>query len=351
MHLSNPSILVSVIIPVYNVEKYISEAIESVLNQTYKDIEIILVDDGSIDNSLSICKQFAQQNQNIKLIEQQNSGVSIARNNGLSVAVGEYVFFMDSDDTIDAEFIRTSHEVAKAEDANIVIVGDYYCKLTKVPALPTCAQFLKQDFLKQHPTIRFPEKIQPCEDGLFSHQLLALTDKIAKNPLGIYNYREHENQNHITINKNKEQVLYQIPKWFEILEKFYSQNHLYQTKALHLAFFLEHEPFELRYVSMPFDSIQKKELHLLIKEFYTTHVAPFIAKSEKRNLSRLFLSFLKAEDYTAFEKYYRKHVLFLKIKEKLQFFNYKAQLKMVNIIPVSKYRKYLRNRINAKFAK
>ncbi len=102
---------------------------------------------------------------------------------------------------------------------------------------------------------------------------------------------------------------------------------------------------------MPFDSIQKKELHLLIKEFYTTHVAPFIATSEKRNLSRLFLSFLKAEDYTAFEKYYRKHVLFLKIKEKLQFFNYKAQLKMVNIIPVSKYRTYLRNRINAKFAK
>ncbi|MBF04307.1 MAG: glycosyl transferase family 2 [Flavobacterium sp.] len=351
MHLSNPSILVSVIIPVYNVEKYISEAIESVLNQTYKDIEIILVDDGSIDNSLSICKQFAQQNQNIKLIEQQNSGVSIARNNGLSVAVGEYVFFMDSDDTIDAEFIRTSHEVAKAEDANIVIVGDYYCKLTKVSALPTCAQFLKHDFLKQHPTIRFPEKIQPCEDGLFSHQLLALTDKIAKNPLGIYNYREHENQNHITINKNKEQVLYQIPKWLEILENFYTQNNLYQTKALHLALFLEHEPFELRFLAMPFDTYQKQSLQVLIKEFYTTHVAPFISNTDIKKLSKPFLQFLKANDVEKFEKYYRKHVLLLKIKEKLHFFNYKAQLKMVNIIPISKYRKYLRNRINANFAK
>ncbi|MVO10961.1 glycosyltransferase [Flavobacterium sp. TP390] len=351
MLLNNSSILVSVIIPVYNVEKYISEAIESVLNQTYKPIEIILVDDGSKDNSLSICKQFVQQHSNIKLIEQQNSGVSIARNKGLSIAEGEYVFFMDSDDTIDVEFIRSSYEVAKTKDADIVIVGDYYCKSTKVPALPTCAQFLKHDFLKQHPNIRFPEKIQPCEDGLFSHQLLALTDKIAKNPLGIYNYREHENQNHITIHKNKEQVLHQIPKWLEILENFYTQNNLYQRKTLHLAFFLEHEPFELRFLAMPFDSIQKESLHVLIKDFYTTHVAPFIGSNEKKKLSRLFLSFLKAKNHMAFEKVYKRHVLLLKIKEKLHFFNYKAQLKMVNIIPISKYRKSLRNRINANFAK
>ena len=102
MEVNNSNIIVSVIIPVYNVEKYISEAIESVLNQSLIDIEVILIDDGSTDNSLLICEQFLQKESRIKLLKQKNSGVSNARNNGLNLAIGKYVFFMDSDDTIDS---------------------------------------------------------------------------------------------------------------------------------------------------------------------------------------------------------------------------------------------------------
>lgn len=89
---------VSVIIPVYNVEKYVSECLESVINQTLKEIEVICVDDGSQDSSLSILKKYAQKDKRIIVIEQQNSGAAVARNKGISFATGEFVIFMDSDD-------------------------------------------------------------------------------------------------------------------------------------------------------------------------------------------------------------------------------------------------------------
>ena len=93
---------ISVIIPVYNVEKYLAECLTSVVNQTFKDIEIICVNDGSTDNSPKILEEFAQKDSRIKIINQENQGLSAARNTGLDVATGEYVSFIDSDD-----FVRT----------------------------------------------------------------------------------------------------------------------------------------------------------------------------------------------------------------------------------------------------
>ena len=93
---NNP--LVSVIIPVYNVEKYLEECIDSVLNQTCQNIEIILVDDGSTDSSGQICDKYAENNKHICVIHQKNGGLSDARNAGFLRAGGEYVYFLDSDD-------------------------------------------------------------------------------------------------------------------------------------------------------------------------------------------------------------------------------------------------------------
>ena len=89
MKITNSDILVSVIVPIYNAERYISETIESILNQSLKNIEIILVNDGSTDSSLIICEQYLQKDSRIKFVNQNNSGVSIARNNGLKLANGE----------------------------------------------------------------------------------------------------------------------------------------------------------------------------------------------------------------------------------------------------------------------
>lgn len=99
---------VSIVIPVYNVEDYLKECIESILKQDYdiNKLEIILIDDGSIDNSLNICKKYREQYKNIKLIEQPNSGVSKARNNGIKNSLGKYIMLLDSDDTLSKSAIK-----------------------------------------------------------------------------------------------------------------------------------------------------------------------------------------------------------------------------------------------------
>ncbi len=88
----------SVIVPVYNVEQYLSECVQSILNQTYKDFELILVDDGSPDNSPQICDDFAEKDSRVKVVHKENGGLSDARNTGISVAQGDYLLFVDSDD-------------------------------------------------------------------------------------------------------------------------------------------------------------------------------------------------------------------------------------------------------------
>lgn len=92
---------ISVIIPAYNSQEYIKDAIESIMRQTLKDIEIILVDDGSTDDTFKICKDYSLMDKRIKVIHQENKGISGARNTGIDNATGEYISFVDSDDTIE----------------------------------------------------------------------------------------------------------------------------------------------------------------------------------------------------------------------------------------------------------
>lgn len=98
--------MVSVVIPIYNAEKYIQQCIRSVLNQSYSDLEVILVDDGSYDSSASICQELAQEDARIKYYYQQNKGVTSARKKGVELASGEYVTFVDADDTIEKDFLK-----------------------------------------------------------------------------------------------------------------------------------------------------------------------------------------------------------------------------------------------------
>ena len=98
--------LVSVIVPIYNVERYLAQCIESVLGQTYKNIEIILINDGSTDASLSICKDYVNKDDRIRLVDKKNGGQGAARNIGLEMANGDYVYFVDSDDYIASNLIE-----------------------------------------------------------------------------------------------------------------------------------------------------------------------------------------------------------------------------------------------------
>jgi len=111
---------VSVIVPVYNVELYLSQCIDSLINQTLSDIEIILVDDGSTDKSKGICDEYTSKDERIKVFHIENSGVSNARNFGISNSIGEYIMFLDSDDWIEPETIEMACNKADESDANIV---------------------------------------------------------------------------------------------------------------------------------------------------------------------------------------------------------------------------------------
>lgn len=112
--------LVSIIVPVYNVERYLHRCIRSILEQTYVDWELILIDDGSTDDCPCICDKFAQEDQRIKVIHKTNGGLSDARNHGLDAAVGEYVLFVDSDDFIHVNMLDTLVQISQKENADIV---------------------------------------------------------------------------------------------------------------------------------------------------------------------------------------------------------------------------------------
>lgn len=112
---------ISVIIPVYNVEEYLERCLNSVVNQTFKDLEIICVNDGSTDSSGEILQKFARKDARIKIIKRPNGGLSAARNTGLEVMSGEYFAFLDSDDWIDLNFYEKLYEKAKEFDADIAM--------------------------------------------------------------------------------------------------------------------------------------------------------------------------------------------------------------------------------------
>lgn len=115
--------LISVIVPIYNMEKYIRKCVDSVINQTYKNCEIILVDDGSTDNCPEICEEYAQKDDRVVVIHKKNGGLSSARNAGLEVCKGEYIAFVDSDDFIEPNYLEYMYKKSKEQNADIVICG------------------------------------------------------------------------------------------------------------------------------------------------------------------------------------------------------------------------------------
>ena len=116
--MKNP--LVSVIVPVYNVENYLRRCLDSIVCQTYKNLEIILIDDGSTDKSGKICDEYAKKDKRIKVIHKENEGVAIARNDGISKTTGKYIAFIDSDDYVDTNYINFLISIAITNDTDIV---------------------------------------------------------------------------------------------------------------------------------------------------------------------------------------------------------------------------------------
>lgn len=117
--------LISVVVPAFNAERFLNECVESIVNQTYKYLEIILVNDGSTDDSLKICNQFAQKDKRVTVINQQNKGVVLARKQGVKNAHGKYIAFIDSDDYIAQEYMKTMlNNIGDADLATSSLIMD-----------------------------------------------------------------------------------------------------------------------------------------------------------------------------------------------------------------------------------
>ncbi|NLK66988.1 MAG: glycosyltransferase [Campylobacteraceae bacterium] len=127
--------LISVIVPVYKVEKYLKKCIDSIINQTYENLEIILVNDGSPDNCPQICDEYALKDRRVKVIHKENGGLSDARNAGLDVMSGEFVTFIDSDDFVSRFYIENLYFLVKKYEADITITEFLYIKDSQILAL------------------------------------------------------------------------------------------------------------------------------------------------------------------------------------------------------------------------
>lgn len=122
-NIKEKSYLISIIVPIFNAEKYIERCIRSIINQTYNNMEIILINDGSTDKSLNICKRIMKCDKRIKIIDKLNEGVSATRNLGISIATGDYIAFVDADDIVNERFIEKSVEKLQNDEFDIVIGG------------------------------------------------------------------------------------------------------------------------------------------------------------------------------------------------------------------------------------
>ena len=232
--------MVSVVVPIYNVEEYISKCLKSLENQTLKEIEIILVNDGSTENSGKIAKEYADElPQKFKYLEKKNGGLSDARNYGMKYVTGDYVAFLDSDDYVEKETYELLYKKAKEEDADYVecdFIWEYPNKevvdrrsdyktdreMLKNVRVVAWNKLIKTSILKKN-KIEFPFGLR-YEDIEFTYKLIPFLKKVAyvEKPLIHYMQRDTSIAN-VQTEKNKD--------IFEILDnvlEFYKRNDLYE---------------------------------------------------------------------------------------------------------------------------
>lgn len=247
-------IRISVVIPVYNIEKYLGRCLKSVVEQNLKEIEIIVVNDGSPDSSYKIIEEFKKKDRRIKVLNQENKGVSEARNQGIKESRGEYVLFIDGDDWIEENYLKNIYEKAKSENLDIVVTDilwdfdngkiiygkdfdifgkDYIIGKELVKniidgrsfPMPWNKLFRKELFIKNN--ILFPKGIGMGEDLATITKLAFFAEKVGKIDKAYVHYIQ--NQNSATKN-NPTKKVYELVSVFEILDKFFKENNFQISK-------------------------------------------------------------------------------------------------------------------------
>ncbi len=259
-----PRPLISIIVPIYNAERYLRRCIDSILAQTYEEIEVILVDDGSSDSCLTICDEYAERDRRVLVIHQENSGVCAARNAGIEASKGDYFAFVDDDDWLEPDLYEVLYHLIKGSDADIA--ASYDCIGETVPKktdISQCIVFSKKEAVRRLldnqceltavwgklyrkeilEDIRFSPSLYPGEDALFEVQAILKSRKIAYLNYQGYHYRVHADSASHALSQKAVTILDSIDEIIHTLGGFdqglasYAENHvlmfdLYLAKRL-----------------------------------------------------------------------------------------------------------------------
>lgn len=236
---------ISIIVPVYNVEEFLSKCIDSILAQSYSHFELLLIDDGSKDNSGKICDEYAQKDKRIKVIHQKNAGVSAARNRGISEAKGDYICFIDADDWVNKEYLETFSSLIKDSSIDFIVSGYTYDFISSGQSIQysifenkanTSEEFrillpelhnnnllvsiwsklFKKSIIDRF-FLSFDTKMNYCEDAVFCWNYLLSINSIYVVENAGYHYRKDDSD---TLTKKK----YPFEIWYDIAEKVLKAN-------------------------------------------------------------------------------------------------------------------------------
>ena len=245
--------LISIIIPIYNVAYYLETCLNSILRQTYSNLEIILVNDGSTDNSGRICDRYATKDSRIRVIHKENGGVSSARNMGLDTVRGKYVCFADGDDIMPCNSIMTLYTTLRKADAqfcqgtikNILSFRDTIGNMIDVPAAEkgddTWRDFIFSynqgpyaslyDFsILQENRIRFPLGIEICEDAIFNAGYLLHCDRVCATRETVYYYNRGNEAS--ATHKGQEEILRWTIQYLDEVCKLFSDDYRGRKNAI-----------------------------------------------------------------------------------------------------------------------
>lgn len=266
--------LITVIVPIYNTSKYLDKCINSIIKQTYENIDIILINDGSNDNSQEICEKYQKKDKRIRLINQKNKGVSKARNKGLELSKGKYISFIDADDFIEQNMLEKMYENISKTQSDVTVCGyDFYKngkykfikgknytlekekKYEGIFNFSVCNKLYKKEILEN---IKFDNK-KIAEDIAFNFKVFQKINKISfilKTPL--YHYRIRKESASNTYNENHLEVL-EINKIIDFFKEKNMKDLQYKAEVYRLINFGE--------VIYNLDKTKYKKYYKLFKEY------------------------------------------------------------------------------------
>ena len=287
--------LISVIVPVYNVDKYLHGCIDSLLAQTHKNIEIIIVNDGSTDNSGAICDQYASEHNNIKVFHKQNNGVSSTRNLGLANATGDYIAFLDSDDIVSPDMYESLLFLCKENNTKISACGIQIHHPTKTydRYLPNENQVISNQTALEYtirnngffPTpvnklfsksvvdnIRFDEDLHMSEDYLFLVEaILSCHGDIAYTKNMMYHYMKREGSASHGFTEKKLTALTALEKSCGLLAQL--SNRLVNLQRAYIVLYIAGMKIDM-------SKSQKKTHRKLINRYTKKHIMPFLSTKD-----------------------------------------------------------------------